>query len=218
MFYVGKGTGKRRFELHNRNQYFNNVYNKYDCAVRIYRIGLTNEEAFEVEQDRIAELKLRGMAKCNINSGGAGFAEGSLNPIHERIKDEDYINPFSVLIFKGEDNHFYGKKHTEETKRKISRSRMGKGGRFGKDNPMYGKGLKGKDNPMYGRTGRQHPNARMYEIKYTDGTVEELTYKECEKKFGIAFTRVSKTGGKLHYKNKSKNSIYEDTIINEIKC
>ena len=45
---------------------------------------------------------------------------------------------------------------------------MGKGGRFGKDNPMYGKGFKGSDNPMYGKTGLNHPNHKKILVKYTD--------------------------------------------------
>jgi group I intron endonuclease len=39
----------------------------------------------------------------------------------------------------GEMHHFYGKKHTEETKKKISESRKGKGMIKGKDNHNFGK-------------------------------------------------------------------------------
>lgn len=46
----------------------------------------------------------------------------------------------------GKNAPMYGKKHTEETKRKISE--MGKGKMVGENNPMYGK--RGKDCPFYG--------------------------------------------------------------------
>lgn len=44
IFYVGKGTGRRKLELHNRSKYFMNIYNKYNCAVRLHKQSLTNEK------------------------------------------------------------------------------------------------------------------------------------------------------------------------------
>ncbi len=42
--------------------------------------------------------------------------------------------------FKGEKNPFYGKQHSEETRKKISEIRKGKNyGPFGENHPMYGK-------------------------------------------------------------------------------
>lgn len=217
VFYVGKGTGMRRFETHNRNKYFNNILKKYKCAVRIVYSYLTNEEACELEKERIAYMWTIGWAKCNFTNGGTGFSEGYLNPVHKRVHSEDYVNPFTKLDVKGEHNPFFGKQHTEETKRKISLSRKGKGGRFGKDNPMYGKGFKGEDNPMYGKTGFSHPNSKMYKIEYTDGITEILKYKDCEKKFGIAFIRIYENGGLLHYKKKTPKDMYEGTKITRVK-
>lgn len=219
VFYVGKGTGNRRFETHNRNQYFMNVYNKYECAVRIFKQSLTNEEACELEKDRIAEMWAKGWAKCNLNNGGTGFAEGELNPIHKRVNSENYVNPFSVMKFEGEDNHFYGRKHSEESRRKISENRKGKGARHGADNPMWKSDkTKGEKNGMYGRKGFKHPNSKMYLIEYLDGTTETLSYKQCERKFGIAFSRIYENGGILEYKKKTKNkTLYEGTKVTRIK-
>lgn len=213
VFYVGKGTGNRMYELHNRNRYFDSVYNKYDCDVRLVYNNLTNEDACEKEIRRISELKEIDQAYCNFTSGGTGFSTGKLNPIHERIKKGNVKLFDSSSGFFGKDNGFYGKRHSEETRRRISESRKGKGARFGKDNPMYGVRRTGKENPMYGRRGRKHHNAKMFKITYKDGTTEELTSKQCEKKFGIAFTRVREKGGTLQYKKKSKNDIYEGTIV-----
>lgn len=218
VFYVGKGTGKRRFETHNRNEYFNSVYNKYDCAVRIVKQSLTNEEACELEKERISELWSKGFAKCNLNSGGTGFAEGGRNPIHKRVSSEGYVNPFSVIKFEGKDNPFYGRTHTEESLKKMSENRKGKGARYGKDNPMYGKGFKGEENPMYGRKGFEHPNSKMYLIKYRDGSTETLSYKQCEKKFGIAFSRIYENGGILEYKKNTPNKVkYEGSMVERLK-
>ena len=217
VFYVGKGTGVRRFETHNRNKYFKAIINKYDCSVRVVYSSLTNEEACKKEVERIAFLNMNGMARCNFTNGGTGFSTGSLNPNAINPPCGEKNGMYGVRLT-GERNGFYGKKHSEETKRKISESRKGKGARFGKDNPMYGKGFKGKDNPMYGMRGEKHPNSKMYFVKYSDDTEELLTYKQCEKKFGIAFSRIYETGGILHYKNKSKNSVlYEGLEIHRVK-
>ena len=212
VFYVGTGTGKRRFETHNRNRWFNNIFNKYDCSVRVVHSYLTNNEACRLESERIAYWKAKGKAKCNFTNGGTGFSTGKLNPIHKRIKhgEENY---FSKHKFTGKNNHMTGKKHTEATKKKISQSRVGKGGQKGKDNPMYGNGFRGKDNPMYGLRGLKHHNSKCYKIIYTDGIIDYMHSKGCEMKFGIAFTRIRHTGGILTYKKKSKNDIYTGTII-----
>lgn len=82
IFYVGKGTGRRRFDIHNRGKYFMNVFNKYECDVRVYKDNLTNEESCEWEIKRIAELKSIGQAYCNFTNGGTGFSTGKLNPTY----------------------------------------------------------------------------------------------------------------------------------------
>lgn len=189
------------------------VYNKYECDVRIVAEGLTNEVACGLEIKRIADMKEIGQAYCNFTNGGTGFSTGKSNPIHKRIASGE-VSYFAERKFFGEENGFYGRKHTEETKKKISESRKGKGGRFGKGNPMYDKRRYGKDNPMFGRTGAKHHNAKMFEVDYLDGHTELLTSKQCENKFGIAFARIRKDGGVLHYKGISKNSKYGGVIVN----
>jgi hypothetical protein len=58
---------------------------------------------------------------------------------------------------KGQYNSFYGKKHTEETKAKISESRIGK--YSGKNNPMFGKS--GENSPAW-KGGISTLQARFY--------------------------------------------------------
>lgn len=221
IFYVGKGTGKRKTEIHNRNEYFKNVYNKYKCDVRIIYDNLTNEESCQKEIERIAELRMINQAKCNFTNGGTGWSTGSLNPTALKPHyGQDNGMHTQNIDFKGEKNPFYGKKHTEETKQKISENRKGKGSRPGILNPMYNKGylIAGEKNGMYGVKGFDHPNSKMFFVKYKDGNEEYLTAKECEKKFGIAFERIRHSDeGIISYKRKSKNSIYEGTILQRVK-
>lgn len=220
IFYVGKGTGKRKTELHNRSKYFKSIHSKYICDVRIICDNLTDEEACIKEVERIAELKSIGQAKCNFTNGGTGWSSGELNPTVLNPHYGESNGMYTQNIdFKGENNPFYGKQHTIETKLKISESRKGKGGRIGSENPMYGNHLTaGEKNGMYGKTGFEHPNSKMRLVIYLDGNEEYLTSKECGKRFGIAFERIRDCDeGIISYNKKSKNSIYEGTIIRRVK-
>ena len=70
--------------------------------------------------------------------------------------DDSNCEPFDPSeSYSGENNSFYGKKHTEETKQFLSQRQMGK------NNPMYGRkrgkecsngmDVSGDKNPMYGK-------------------------------------------------------------------
>lgn len=148
------------------------------------------KEHFTVEQIDVAcdqsELNYKEMhwiAECNsiipngynLTSGGEHpvFSEETRRKISEANKGEK--NYFYGKRFIGALNPFYGRhhtektkkehgdavrgyKHTEEAKRKMSLQRKGKF--TGKDNPMFGKGFFGKDNPMYGKCGSLNPSAK----------------------------------------------------------
>jgi NUMOD3 motif len=119
VFYVGKGQGKRRFHTKRRNQFFTRILNKYNCDVRLVKSSLTEQEAFELEQDRIAELRAIGQAFCNFANGGEGNTMfGENNPIYGKY---------------GKDHPSYGFKWSDEQKQKL------KGLNKGEKNPYYGK-------------------------------------------------------------------------------
>lgn len=72
IFHVGKGSGDRLYSLHGRNIYFKRIYDKYDVDVRIYKSGLTEQEAWEIEKHHIKELQKIGQCETNIHEGGCG--------------------------------------------------------------------------------------------------------------------------------------------------
>ena len=84
---------------------------------------------------------------------------------------------------KGSKNHFYGKTHTDESKRKISESRIGK--YLGKDNPFYGKhhSEETKEKLRETRkkyTGSNHPRAKKV-ICITTGEIFNYSKQAAEK-------------------------------------
>jgi hypothetical protein len=74
VFYVGKGTGKRAYNMDKRSQ-AHHAYRRelgYKVDVVIYRDGLTEDEAFALEVAHIASLQAQGIALINVLAGGAG--------------------------------------------------------------------------------------------------------------------------------------------------
>ena len=102
-FYIGKGIYNRYKSLRHRNQYFMNVYNKHkdDIDVEKIKTGLNDQEACELEMEKIAYYWSIGECKCNISSGGYGGLGGEHNPM-------------------------YGKTHTPEAIAKIRASNVGR--------------------------------------------------------------------------------------------
>ena len=120
-----------------------NAWNKY--GEENFEFILLHELTFNNEEELIKELNrlevyyikewnlLNRNLGYNISSGGssgnnfAGKSEEEMNEIKQKMSEKR----------KGKNNPFYGKHHTEETKRKISE--YNKGRYEGKKNPFYGK-------------------------------------------------------------------------------
>jgi len=106
------------------------------------------------------------------------------------ILDESELEPLEKTNQSGVFNSFYGKKHTEETKKKWSIKRKGtiiiydksgknnpNYGKYGKDSPNYGKKrsvefklaqskqFSGKNNPMFGIEREKHPSSKFTDIE-----------------------------------------------------
>lgn len=98
-----------------------------------------------------------------------------------------------------------GRKHSSETKQRMSDAKKGKslsdetrqkmsGAKTGENNPNYGR--TGEKNPMYGRTGEKHPmckltDAQREEIKtlYATG---EYTQAALAKLYGVSHPHISR--------------------------
>lgn len=111
-FYVGKGKGSRANRMTNRNIHHRAIQKKLHrlgmaVEVRIVSEGLTEKEAFDIEKYRIKMWKDAGIDLANKSDGG----EGNAGHIGLRGNKSPFFGKPSV---------FKGKKHTEESKRKIS--------------------------------------------------------------------------------------------------
>jgi NUMOD3 motif len=185
-FYVGKGKGSRANLMSRRNPHHKAIQAKLHgmgmaVEVRIVAAGLTEEEAFILECDRIKMWERAGIDLANMTIGGEGPAGRRLSEEHKRKisesskgrknkpitqdtrkkmseakrgmklrlgaklsdetktkisksnkgkskgkgvpKSEEHKKKISISVSNaqmGINNHFYGRKHTEETKAKIS--------------------------------------------------------------------------------------------------
>lgn len=124
-YYVGITSKEPKVRWgHNGNayktQYFSNAIKKYgwdNFQHEIIAENLTEDEAKNFEKVLISKLRSNERDfGYNITKGGDGVCGFGLH---------------------GELNPMYGKKHSEETLKKISQSRKGKC--VGEDNPYYGK-------------------------------------------------------------------------------
>lgn len=76
-FYVGKGKRLRAYKMLDRNRFHTAVRNKvlregFAVEVLIVKSGLSEEEAFSLEKERIRFWRDAGADLANITSGGAG--------------------------------------------------------------------------------------------------------------------------------------------------
>lgn len=161
-YYIGKGRPSRPYQKGGR-----------PCGsppkerILILYKNLTEEEAFKLEERLIRSYKRididpeNGLL-YNRTYGGDG-ASGA-------IRTQKFKENLSSRM-SGDGNHMFGKHHTEESKLKISRSKLGKNnGLVGEKHPNFGtkwgeerrksmsERVKGKNNPMYGKSGELSPN------------------------------------------------------------
>jgi len=90
-FYVGKGKGPRAFKF-DRNKDHAKVQAKLAkrgmCVeVRLVRFDLTEQEAYDIEIERIAFWREAGIRLVNKTNGGGGFS-GFIRPLGIRLSPE----------------------------------------------------------------------------------------------------------------------------------
>jgi hypothetical protein len=111
VFYVGKGKDKRAWSKRGRSQYWNRIKNKYGYIIHIVEKDLTEEKAFEREKYWIEYFGKENLV--NMTDGGQGVSGLIFSKEHKKKLSEKTTS------------YRLGKKHSEETKKKMSESQKG---------------------------------------------------------------------------------------------
>lgn len=83
IFYVGKGSGKRAYEIASRSEYWHRVFRKHGRDVQIVASGLGEQCAFSIERAMIAYIGAGRL--CNMTLGGEGTS-GRVPSLSQRQK------------------------------------------------------------------------------------------------------------------------------------
>lgn len=124
VFYIGIGVPNRPYRKDNRTKWWCNIVKKYGYTINIIKEGLTWEQATKEE---IRLIKLYGRkdlglgSLVNLTDGG----EGTLGFIHSD-KTKNLMRDKKKNMFFGEENPFYGKTHTDEAKKRMSKIQKGR--------------------------------------------------------------------------------------------
>lgn len=129
VFYVGIGNSeKRAFQKHSRTIFWKNIVQKHGLLIEITHKGIIWEEAQHIEKYLISFYREFSKAKvCNLTDGGGGcenlkLPDSVIKKRNKAIKDAWNHERKSKYreAFKGQKNPFYGKKHSIETRKKMS--------------------------------------------------------------------------------------------------
>jgi hypothetical protein len=183
-YYIGKGSLKRARSK--RNQGINPPVDK--SRILILHSNLDEKTAFDYERKLILFYGRKDLGTGllrNMTDGGEGVSGW--------VPNEEWRTKKSRSM-KGENNPFYGKQHSQETKALLSAKK--KGLNAGDKNPMYGIHLTGPLNPMYGKKrpdlaerNKENPTC-LNKRWYTDGA-KSLRCKEGEQPEGFYLGRPS---------------------------
>lgn len=139
-YYIGKGTKRRAYRSPNQARV---KPPKDKSRILILHENLDEKTALLYEEKLILFYGRKDLGTGllhNMTNGGDGVS-GWIPSKEWREKKSNSM--------KGENNPFYGRKHTKETKDLISAKNKGKFS--GENNPFYGKRYKGDKNPMFGK-------------------------------------------------------------------
>lgn len=117
MFYIGKGSLRRAYEQRGHNRYWNAVVAKHGYEVMVLAKWATDEEAFAHERFLISCFRDMEHPLVNATEGGEGVSGWTWSAVQrEKL----------VKALTGRIGTFTGRKHTAETRTKISAALTGK--------------------------------------------------------------------------------------------
>jgi hypothetical protein len=125
-FYVGKGRGIRATNMSRRNQHHKAIQAKLKrqgmaVEVRMVAAGLSQDDAFRIEVERILFWKSMNVDLANKSDGGDGNrGYKHTDEAKRKISQNSLSKNIRPPCKSGEENPFFGKKHSQETKMLLS--------------------------------------------------------------------------------------------------
>ena len=168
-FYVGKGRGRRSHDFTRRNPHHRHIIDKYGPKnIDVARIECSSEaSAFDLERGLIKCLRSMKVELANVTEGGEGVSglrhsEAARAKMSADRKGRSHRAETRVKMAAtrgGQNNAFFGRRHSEETKQKIAETK--------KANPTgYWRGKQRPDDTkakiskaLTGRVGTKHTEA-----------------------------------------------------------
>ena len=184
-FYIGKGKGNRWKELtRGNNQHFNNIVKSIPVVVNILHDNLNEKTAFGLEVWYIREYRdVIGYDLVNMNDGGEGCA------------------------LCGENHGFYGKKHTEESKRKISQNHAD---------------LSGEKHPWWNKCHSDETKKKMSishkKENLSQETINKMRKNQLGKNNNVATSVICINTKKIFYTVKEASDFYNIDNSSIVKC
>ena len=107
-FYVGKGTNRRAWGANPRTEQWHTIVENHGYDVSIFKDGLTDDEAFELEKQIISQIGLENL--INGDEGGKGSYSGvPKSPEHTKKVIEAWTETKREEWMTGRENNSYGK-------------------------------------------------------------------------------------------------------------
>jgi hypothetical protein len=193
VFYVGIGKhDKRAYSRCNRSKYWHNACLKHGIDVKITHRDISWQEACCIEKYLISFWREHSKLNlCNLTDGGDGVS--GLKVSEERKKRYSEI-------FSGVNNPYYGKKHSEEARKKISQNQ----------NPR--KNITEEHKSKISKSNRGKKRTEETKIKLSNLKKGKITWNK-----GIACreeTRKKLSESLKKYHNKTKNEIHHGRQAN----
>jgi hypothetical protein len=99
IFYVGKGCDNRAKSTRGRSKWWTSIYKKYGRLVEYVEVGLSNDDAIDLEKETIKFYRECGYELCNMTSGGEGAPADLINRKNQNTKLYECIDVVTGSIF-----------------------------------------------------------------------------------------------------------------------
>jgi len=133
-FYIGKGSERRSKSAQGRNIHWQRIVSKHGFEVKIIADDLTESDAFLLEKTLIAEygrVNSKTGPLVNMTDGGEGVSglerpDLTLRNLEGNSKETRRKISLNHADVSGSKNAMYGRRHTAESRKKISETKLAK--------------------------------------------------------------------------------------------